>query len=256
MAKGIIIVILKRKENNIMENKESNDSLEKSMAQIDAEREHSQPAITYTGNGNGTMIDKYGDRYDISIKFDLGPCIPQDYLAEHKYVDYDISVTPQKKNEDEKVKTYTYLVNLPAGSLFYKFRDLLKELEIERKLNRIGDIRHGMSVMELHIDFKKHYEDMIVGMMNDFVSQFDEQPIELKKMAIDQALESHKDKSITELVGVIFENTAEIKNFLAIDNTGELKKQLEQTLNDAIRNGRIKMDIFSSLEKEIDDYER
>lgn len=211
-----------------------------------------KPTLTYNGEMKGTIPDKYGDIYGISVSFDTQDMLPNEYASKYGYIDYTVTITsPVKENETPQVNSY--VKNLPSRTLTeLKWTNLIELVELQRKVDRIGDARHGITSVEIQIDFQKHYEDMVVNMVNSFVNQFDELPIEMKKSALNEALEKNKDKSITELVGTIFENTTDIKNFLAIDNTGELKKQLEQALNDAVQKGRIKMDVFSVIEKEMD----
>ena len=201
------------------------------------------------GEGKGIVAqgtDKFGDVYDIRVRFEVQG-IPQEYIeAGNKYIDYDVLITSVKDPDNKR----HFTLNQPSSTLMFKFPQLAEELELQRKMDKLGEIAHGINVAEIHIDFEKHYEDMIVAMVNDFVEQFDEKTVEEKMQIIQQALVDNADKSIMNLVGTIFENTAEIKNFLALDNTGELKKKMESVLNDSIQKGKIDVNIFKGTNLE------
>ena len=196
---------------------------------------------SYTHN----MTDKYGSEYSVEVSFDTLGMLPVDYMAINKDIMYSVKL---KSLATEKESQFD--VSLASTSMFLHFGEFSEELGLQAKIDRMGDIAAGKYVTEISIDFSRHYEDMVVNMVNDFIAQFDSLSPDNKMRLIETAIGT-ENKSLHDLVKTLFENTVEIKNFLAIDRTGELKKQMEKSLNDAISKGRISItNIFPDKEYE------
>ena len=194
--------------------------------------------------------DKRGDSYIADINFSTYGMLPIDFVSLNRYIDYKVTLTHRQTGTKRE-----FTATLPSSSLFHRFSDLSNELELNVKADRLGDYIAGVLSVDINIDFAKHYEDMVVNMVNDFVGQFDALPIEDKKTLISNTIENG-NQSLTNLVSQLFENTVEIKNFLAIDSTGQLKKQMERALDEAVRKGRINLNSLMSVkENDRDDYD-
>lgn len=198
--------------------------------------------------------DRYGNEYSVEISFNTNGMLPVDFVAFNRQIEYHVTLTSK---DTGAITSYDQL--LPSGTLFQRFNDLAFGLDLYCKADRMGAIAMGKYKPEINIDFGKHYEDMIVNMVNDFIEQFDELPIEVKKAMISDALDNG-NHSVTNLISELFESTVDIKNFLSIDSTGELKKQMEQALYDAVNKGRINLTSLTSVkdkdDKDYDEYER
>ncbi len=194
--------------------------------------------------------DKRGADYIADISFTTFGMLPIDYISLNKYVDYKVVLTHRETGTKRE-----FTATLPSSSLFHRFSDISNELDLKTKADRLGDVIAGVLAVDINIDFAKHYEDMIVNMVNDFVGQFDALPIEDKKTLISNTIESG-NKSLTNLVCELFESTVEIKNFLAIDSTGQLKRQMEKTLDEAVKKGRINLNsLMSDRDRDREEHE-
>lgn len=184
--------------------------------------------------------DKYGNDYVITIDFTTDGLLPKDYMSLHPTVNFGISIQDAKNNKlIEK-----YYTNTSSAVLMYNAEKFMKELDVERRVNRHGDRLQGKCITEIKIDFKSHFDDMLQGLVEDFINQFDALPFDdRKQMLIDAMddLEVNRQSSFG-VIGKIFENCTQIDNFLALDSTGSLRVLMNEKLMNALDKERVDID--------------
>lgn len=185
------------------------------------------------------MKDKYGNDYIVSIDFTTHGQMPKE--MEETTINFGISIQDAKNNKlIEK-----YYTNTSSAVLKLIGKDkFMKELDVTRRINRHGDRLQGKNMTEIKIDFKSHFDDMLQGLVDDFIKQFDALPYDdRKQMLIDAMddLEVNKQSSFG-VIGKIFENCTQIDNFLALDSTGSLRSLMEEKLMNALDKDRVDID--------------
>lgn len=204
---------------------------------------------------NIKMKDKYGNDYVALVDFDTEQMLPVDYRNTHPTMDFSITLL----HEDKVIEKYH--TNASSSLLIgsdnkerYK-----KELDIERRINRHGDRLNGKNLVEIKINYRSHFNNMMQSLVDDFTKQFDNLTVEQKKDLLNSAMDDieAEDRSIIGLMGKVFENCTQIDDFLALDSTGALRQLMQENIKKAYTNGKFNIDnLISNENKEDYDIDR
>ena len=183
--------------------------------------------------------DKYGNDYVVGIDFDTKGLSADEYKEIYPTINMFITLT----HNDKVIEKYH--TNAASGVLMANKERWGKELDVERRVNRYGDKLQGKGTVEITINYKEHFNNMMQALVDDFIDKFDNLTLEQRKELINNAMddiEQSEDHSVVGLMGKVFESCTKIDDFLALDSTGSLRDIMKESLVNAYQQGQIRLD--------------